>query len=108
MPWGRGRKLQDVESFIKKNRLRDKLLQDLQGLRIVKEADIECAVYYHLRRFIGKDPKWRVFARKHARLTGHYIDLLIFKKYRPVIAIELKWNRQDIGGKDRRALDKAL
>ena len=109
MPWGKGRTLQDVQNFIrKKNLLRHKLLQDLQRLKIVKEADIECAAYYYLRRFIGQDPNWRVFARKHVRLTGHYVDLLIFKKYRPVIAIELKWNRENIGRKDRRSLDGAI
>jgi hypothetical protein len=108
---GRNRTLQDIQRFIRKKRprgLRAKLLRDLRGLRIVKEADVECAVYYHLRRYIGEDPKWRVFARKHVRKTGHYVDLLIFKNYRPVVALELKWGMVNIGKKDRKSLDKAI
>ena len=51
---------------------------------------------YHLRRFIGQDPKWRVFARLHVLRTGHYIDLLIFRKKCPMIALELKWNQDRV------------
>ena len=111
MPHGRHRTLQDIQSFIRKKRthgLRAKLRRDLQKLRIVKEADVECAAYHHLRRYIGEDPKWRVFARKHVKLTGHYIDLLIFKHKCPVIALELKWGQVDIGKKDRKSLYTAL
>lgn len=69
---------------------------------------MKCAAYYHLRRYIGEDPRWRVLARKHVPLTGHYVDLLIFKRYRPVIAVELKWGQLNIGKKDRKSLDGAL
>jgi hypothetical protein len=111
MPRGRQRTLQDIESFIRKKRLhglRAKLLRDLQEVRIVKEADVECAAYHHLRRFIGEDPKWRVFARKHVRMIGRYVDPLIFKNNCPVIALELKWNRMNIEKKDRKALYAAI
>jgi hypothetical protein len=84
-----------------------KLRLDLRGLRIVKEADLECAAYYHLRRFIGEDPRWRVLARKHVPVTGHYVDLLIFKRRRPAIAIELKWGKKEIGTKDTKSLKRA-
>jgi hypothetical protein len=107
MPYGKHRTLQDIQKFIRK-KLRVKLLRDLQGLRIVKEADVECAVYHHLRRYIGEDYRWRVLARKHVPLTGHYVDLLIFKQYRPVIALELKWGELNIGKKDRKSLHGAL
>lgn len=61
MPWGKRRTLQSIENFIrKKKHLRQKLLRDLENLRIVKEADVECAVYHHLRRYIGEGRKWRV------------------------------------------------
>lgn len=107
MPRGKHRTLQNIQTFIRK-RLPDKLRRDLQGLRIVKEADVECAAYHHLRRFVGEDPRWRVLARKHVPVTGHYVDLLIFKKYNPVIALELKWGQVNIGDKDRRSLNGAL
>jgi hypothetical protein len=55
MPRGKQRTLQKIQKFIRK-KLRAKLVRDLQGLRIVKEADVECAVYHHLRRYIGEDP----------------------------------------------------
>jgi hypothetical protein len=109
MPRGKHRTLQNIQNFIrKKKHLRQKLLRDLENLRIVKEADVECAAYYHLRRYIGEDPKWRVLARKHVRRIGRYVDLLIFEKCLPVIAIELKWNRVNIEKKDRDALDEEI
>jgi hypothetical protein len=107
MPRGKNRTLQDIEKFIRK-KLRVKLRRDLLGLRIVKEADVECAVYHHLRRYVGEDPRWRVLARKHVPITGYYVDLLIFKRYRPVIAMELKWGQSTIGKKDRKSLNGAL
>ena len=81
------RTLQDIEGFIRKD-LRRKLRTDLQERRLIKEADVECAAYYHLRRFIGNDPRWRILAHRYLRLTGNYPDLLIYKKLLPVIAIE--------------------
>jgi hypothetical protein len=111
MPQGKQRTLQDIQGFIHKNRphgLRAKLLRDFQQLKFVREADVECAAYYHLRRYIGEDPKWRVFARKHVQLTGHYIDLLIFSDEFPVIALELKWGQVNIEKKDRDSLYTAL
>ena len=107
MPRGRNRTLQDIQTFIRK-RLPAKLRRDLEGLRIVKEADVECAAYHHLRRYTGEDPRWRVLARKHVPITGHYVDLLMFKNYKPAIALELKWGRPEISNKDRRSLLGAL
>lgn len=107
MPRGKKRTLRDIQNFIRKG-LSDKLLRDLRQLKIVKEADIECASYYHLRKYIGEDAKWRVLARKHVHLTGHYVDLLLFNRYRPAVALELKWGQASIGKKDRRSLAAAL
>jgi hypothetical protein len=111
VPRGKQRTLQDIQTLIRRKSargLRAKLLRDLQNLRIVKEADLECAVYHHLRRYIGEDPKWRVLARKHVKRTGHYVDLLIFKKVRPMIAFELKWGSLNIEKKDRKSLYTAI
>lgn len=107
MPRGKQRTLQNIESFIRRT-LPRKLQADLKQLRIVKEADLECAAYFRLRRFIGEDPRWRVLARKFVAVTGHYVDLLVFKKTVPAIALELKWGRRQIGRKDRKSLVDAL
>jgi hypothetical protein len=75
---------------------------------MIKEADLECCAYHHLRRFLRKDSTWKVFARKHSLHTGHYIDFIIFRRGYPRIAIELKWNRTGISSKDRRSLRRGI
>lgn len=50
--------LQRLESFVRKT-LPRRLAKDLLHFRMVKEADLECCVYYHLRRFLGRDDGWR-------------------------------------------------
>lgn len=107
MPNGKQRTLRKIQKFIRKA-LPTKLRRDLKNLRIVKEADVECAAYHHLRRYIGEDLRWRVLARKHVPVTKHYVDLLIFKETSPAIALELKWGQVNIGKKDRHSLDAAL
>jgi hypothetical protein len=97
----------EITSFIR-HKLPRKLLADLHALKIVKEADIECSAYFHLRKFLGERTDWRVLARKHAPATGHFIDLLLFQNDIPAIAIELKWAKKTIGDKDRASLEKAL
>jgi hypothetical protein len=99
--------LQLVQSFIR-NDLPKKLAKDLAGLRIIKEADLEVAAYYHLRRHLRTDRAWRVLARKHVPQTGYFVDLLIFRNKYPRIAVELKWNRARISRKDRRSLTRAV
>jgi hypothetical protein len=99
--------LSAIQKFIRHD-LRRKLRKDLRKLMIVKEADLECASYFHIRRFVAGDERWRILARKHSKKTGRYIDLLIFKNARPRIAIELKWRRKKITGKDRRSLQTSL
>lgn len=100
-------KQSEITSFIR-HELPKKLLADLHALKIVKEADIECSAYFHLRRFLGERTDWRVLARKHAPATGHFIDLLLFQNDTPAIAIELKWAKKIIGDKDRISLERAL
>ena len=97
----------EITKFIKHD-LPLKIQKDLLNHKIVKEADIECSTYFHLRRFIGEGTDWRILARKHAPATGHYIDLLLFNGHHPAIAIELKWAKKNIGEKDRRSLQRAL
>jgi len=88
--------------------LETKLRNDLRRLRITKEADAECCIYYHLRRTIPADGYWTILARKYARHTEHYIDLLVLRKKCPRLAIEIKWNRKRMSQKDRHSLNKAL
>ncbi len=96
-----------VESFLRHG-LKRKLRRDLKGLLIIKEADIECCAYYHLRRFLRGDARWRVLARKHSVVTRHYTDLMIFKRKSCQLAIEIKWRHEQIYPKDRRSLRRAL
>ncbi len=96
-------RLSEVESFVK-HTLKDKLRKDLRDFRILKEADAECCIYYHLRRVLKPDPNWRVFARKFSPKTGYYTDLVIYHLLTARIAIEIKWRRKEISKKDRRAL----
>jgi hypothetical protein len=107
MPKKKRVSLSHLEGFIRR-RLRAKLQKDLRQLRIVKEADLECASYFFIRRFLGTDKRWVLLTRKHASRTGRYIDMLIFRKGLPRIAIEFKWNRKLISRKDRRSLGAAL
>lgn len=99
--------LSQLQNFIRRG-LRAKLQRDLRQLRIVKEADLECASYFFIRRFLGHDKRWILLTRKHASRTGRYIDMLIFRRGLPRIAIEFKWNRKHISRKDRRSLGAAL
>lgn len=97
--------LSDLEDFLRHG-LKRKLARDLHQLKIIKEADIECCAFYHIRRFIRGDVRWRVFARKHSPQTGYYTDLVVFKRFKAQLAVEIKWNRRVISKKDRRALAK--
>lgn len=97
----------DVERFIRAQ-LPILLALDLRQLRIVKEANLECCAYFHLRKFFGEKTTWNALARMHVPHTGHYIDILIFEEQIPRIAIELKWGKKEIGKKDRASLKSAL
>jgi len=99
--------LRSVEIFLNSS-LPGKLKKDLRTLRIIKEGDLECCVYHHLRRFLRRDPTWNVLSRRHSLHTGHYIDLVLFRREYPRIAIELKWNRTRISQKDRQSLLKSI
>ena len=99
--------LRSVEVYLYES-LPRRLKRDLCALRMVKEADLEACAYHHLRRFLERDESWVVYIRKHSVHTGHYIDLLLFRKGLPRVAIELKWNRVAMSPKDRRSLRRAL
>lgn len=96
-----------VEKYIEQ-KLNKKLQNDLKKLRMIKEADLECCAYFHLRKYLYRDSSWKIFARKHSLHTQHYIDLLLFKNYKPRISLELKWNKQKIGEKDEQSLSRSV
>ena len=107
--------LSEVGTFIRGS-LRTKLRKDVSTFHMIREADVACCVYYHLRRYLRLDPTWRVFAERHSKVTGHFIDIMIFREgstdsekcQNPRIAIELKWNWNRISKKDRASLDKCI
>ncbi len=99
--------LQKLEHFMK-HMLITKLRNDLAAFRITKEADAECCMFFHLRQTLPSNKQWKILARKYSSRTGHYIDLLVFKRRRPRLAVEIKWNKRSMSKKDRRSLDQAL
>lgn len=96
-----------IEDFLLKD-LPTRIRQDLTDLRIIKESDLECCIYYHLRVLLQDDNDWRVLARRYSPQTGHYPDFLIFQRSKPRISIELKWNKGHISKKDRSSLGKCI
>lgn len=96
-----------VYSYIRSG-LVSALKKDLQSFKLVREADVECAAYMHLRHFLNSDPKWTVLARRHIPQTGYYVDLVIFQGGSPRVAIEIKWGRTAITSKDRASLRAAI
>jgi hypothetical protein len=101
------RSVRQVEQFVVA-RLRKQIQRDFNGLKMVREADLECCVYYHFRKFFSQDPRWKMLARKHSILTGHYVDFLIFRETHPKFAIEIKWNAATMSLKDRRSLRRCV
>jgi hypothetical protein len=104
-----------VEQFVNKELLHC-LERDLQNLLMIKESDLECCLYFHLRRFLESDEKWKVFARKHVKPSGariaekkrRYIDFIVFHGEDPKLAFELKWNAQKLGEKDLSSLGACI
>ncbi len=100
-------KVRTVEDFIRRG-LPSKLQNDLRALKMVRESDLESSIYFHIRSFLERDDNWCVLTRKHAKRTGHFIDVLLFKREKPRIALELKWNRDAVDSKDLGSLRKAI
>lgn len=100
-------RLIDVESFVK-GQLRQHLQRDLRNLRIIKESDLETCTYYHLRKFLRRDSAWNILTRRFIPTTGFYVDVVLFRKEIPRLALELKWHRKRLSKKDRRSLNAGL
>lgn len=99
--------VQAVESFIR-NQLPKKLAKDLLDHRIIMEADIEACAYYHLRRYLRPDAEWRILVERFVPHTGYRVDIILFRKTFPRIALELKWNRDHMSDKDRNSLSRSI
>ncbi len=96
-----------VERFIE-NGMRRELQKDLHNLKMIKEAEFQSCAYYHLRKFLRGDKRWRVCTERYVPTTKHYVDILIFCDKSPAIAIELKWNSDRLRRKDRHSLHASL
>lgn len=100
--------LNAINAFVRHD-LKRKLRDDLRCHRILREGDIECCAYFHLRRFLSSDSDWRVFAHHYNTRTSFYPDLIVFNpKCNAAFPIEIKWNRTKISGRDRKKLGKYL
>lgn len=97
----------EVNNYIRSG-LVSALKEDLRSFKLVREADVECAAYMHLRHFLNSDPEWTILARRYIPQTGYYVDLVIFQKSSPTIAIEIKWGCSAITDKDRASLQAAI
>ena len=105
----------DVKNFIE-NELKTRIFEELslKEFRIVSEADLQSIVYLHLRTYLNKDPRWKIYNKlylsKPGKNTGIFPDIVIQRnQLRAKIAIELKENRSlDIkrARKDSRKLSK--
>lgn len=100
-------RLIDVESFIRR-KLKRRLRQDLLSLRIIKESDLETCTYHHLRKFLRSDRTWNILTRQFIPTTGYYVDIVLFKKEIPCLALELKWHKRRLSKKDRKSLNAGL
>ncbi len=70
-------------------------------LKIISEADLQSIVYFHLRKFLEKDSRWKIFNKQPIKRSGRggiYPDLTLFRSL-PKIAIELKEHSR-LGKKD--------
>lgn len=99
--------VRQVEHFVDAE-LPKQIKRDFCEIKMVREADLECCVYYHFRKFFREDRSWKVLARKHSIHTGHYVDFSVFRGTVPQLAIELKWNAGSISPKDRQSLRRCV
>lgn len=82
----------EIRNIIR-NRLRRRLLRDLRQRRIASEADLQSCAYFHLRQFLAGDPKWTVLNRAYVRDTSVFPDLVLRRRGRTRVVIELKEKR---------------
>ncbi|MFH1807993.1 MAG: hypothetical protein ABIJ09_04570 [Pseudomonadota bacterium] len=95
----------EVESYIRDG-LRRALERDLRKMKMVKEGDLQSCAYFHLRRKLAADPRWRIVNKGWVKKLSRYPDMILFTDFAPRIAIEFKWNpkRDEIQKKDRQTL----
>jgi len=85
----------DLLRFIKFD-LKQKISRDLKNSRIFTEADLHSVVYFHLRKYLKKDNRWKIYNQPNfskiwgERKTINVFPDLVLVKTKPRIAIELK------------------
>lgn len=106
----------DVGNFVK-TELRKRIESDFcdTPYRIFREADLQSCCYFHLRDFLERDPHWTILNQPYLKALmkggrGARPDLVLFKKKKPVILIELKFRRRLSGvrSKDQQVLRRAV
>ena len=73
--------------------LRRQIVRDLKQRRIASEADLQSCVYFHLRRFLTRDTRWTILNRAYVRDTLAFPDLVLRRRGRTRVVIELKEKR---------------
>lgn len=73
--------------------LRRRLVTDLKQRRIASEADLQSCVYFHLRQFLARDTKWTVLNRAYVRDALVFPDLVLRRRGRTRVVMELKEKR---------------
>jgi hypothetical protein len=101
--------LRAVEKYIGSGRgLRKDLQEDFRSNCMLAEADLQAYTFRHLRNFLKPEKTWRIFANAFAKTLRRFPDPTVLDGDKRRIAIELKWRRDSISGKDRRVLNQFL
>lgn len=97
-------KINEVNNFIRE-KLKSKIKNDFKNKLIFSEGDLQGRVDFHLRSFFSRYDKnrdWKILNKpflpeikkkkspKRKKRIGCFIDLVLFRKGKPRIAIELK------------------
>lgn len=97
----------DWTRFIKKE-LPELLKKDLEQFLIFREGDLQSCCYFHLRGFASQDswqngPDWKVLNQPWLEGLRKKPDIMICKRGRPVLIIELKYYRKRSGASKKDA-----
>ncbi len=88
------------------------LLQKYKQFQILSEGDLQSNAWLLIRRFIARYPKedYTVHNLRYCRATHSFPDLLVFRRKRPFVVIELKEKRNlssSVASRDWKKLEKA-
>jgi len=89
--------IKEVQDFIKQ-KLRDKVLERYKSFQILSEADLQSHVWQILYDYFKSDPRTKnmimVLNKPYLKEIGIHPDIVIFRRKKPWIIIELKeWKK---------------